>query len=140
MAKRTELQKLNREPIMVTIGENKYPIYPKPIVEARVWKQKALPILKPFFDELQMLEEKNTSQVSEIKFATLFIKFATETIDELIELFFDYCTNLNKKEIESIATEEEIYDALFCVIELSFPLVKRLGINLRQLNLQNPSE
>ena len=44
--------------------------------------------------------------------------------DQVIELFFDYAKDLNKEEIESVATDAEMTTAFGEVIKVAFPLAE----------------
>lgn len=128
---RTDTQKLNREPIKVVLGNKEYTISPKPIFVSRKWKQKALPVVEKFEGLFKIDLSNNAETIPAIK------EFIFIVTDELIDLVFDWETDLPKDLIMNSATEEELLEAAIVVIGLAFPLVQRLGVLNKLTNLQS---
>jgi len=126
MAERTEEQKIFHEPIKVVFGGKEFEVEPLTIKDSRVWRAKVWEV---------MVELPKTTKVSSAepdKFEAALKSMLVSTPDTVIDLFFAYAKNLNREEIEGIATETEMAIAWQKVAELAFPLlpglVKTIGM------------
>ena len=126
MAERTEEQKLFHDPIKIVFGCKEFEVKPLVIKESRAWRAKVWKV---------MVELPKTTKVSSAepdKFEAAIKSMLVSTPDTVIDLFFDYAKDLNREEIEGIATETEMAIAWQQVAELAFPLlpglVKTMGM------------
>lgn len=117
---RTEEQKLVQVPVTVIFGGKPYEIRPLVIKESRVWRQKVIKVLS----ELPQLTQV-TSEDKE-KFDSALETLLVTMPDTVVELFFEYAKDLNREEIESVATDTEMAAAWEKVVELAFPLLQGL--------------
>lgn len=120
MTERTEEQKIFHEPIKVVFGGKEFEIEPLVIKESRVWRAKVWEV---------MVELPKTTKVSSTepdKFEAALNSMLISTPNTVIDLFFAYAKNLNREEIEGIATETEMAIAWQKVAELAFPLLPGL--------------
>lgn len=117
---RTDENILHREGIEVTLGGNVYSIFPKSISESRKWKLKA----KPIIDELESVFNVDVNKTSDIVAAMKKLLFTT--VDQWIDLIFEWERDLPKQKILDTATEEEIIEAVYVVLKFAFPLVVQL--------------
>lgn len=128
---RTDADKLSAVPLVFVMGGEEYKIFPKPIMKSRVWKRKALPIV----EQMQKMFNIDSENLTEA--IPFVIKFLFETMDELIELVFEWEEELPKEKILNTATEEELFNVMLGVIGLAFPLVQKLGILEKLKNFQS---
>lgn len=124
---RTDSEKLGKLPIIVCLGGKEYNIHPKPLRQSRLWKEKAKDCIEDF-EHLFRVDYTNTQDAISALRAFLF-----DTLDELIDLVFEWEPDLPKDEILDTATEDEMLNAVFAVMELAFPLAQRFGINLSNM-------
>jgi hypothetical protein len=117
---RTEEEKLARAPVSVILGGKEYEIRQLTLAESRVWKKKVASLLAEGF--------KSTRATSDDidKFSASLSTFMIDAPDALIDLFFSYAKDLNREEIESVATESEIAVAWERIREVAFPLAQTL--------------
>jgi len=121
MAKvRTEEQKILSAPIVVEFGGKTYEIAPLVIRDSRKWRAhmtKALASL-PVYAEV-------TSDKPD-KFKDALYAMLVTMPDTVIDLFFEYAKDLNREEVEAVATDSEMAKAFDQVVELAFPLARTL--------------
>jgi len=118
MPKRTEEQKIIRAPIKVTLGGQEYEILPLVIRDSVLWRQKVVPLLIPLPKHLAT----DTPDGFEIAISELLVGMPNTVLD----LFFEYAKDLNRKEIEGKATEAEVAEAFNKIVEIAFPLSRSL--------------
>ena len=112
---RTEEQKLVQAGIKVILGGREYEIRPLVIRESREWRRKAV----PFQSALVKYASVNSDNPEELGKA--LNELLIDRIDQAIDLFFDYAKDLNRGEIEDLATDREIVEALNEVNAVAFP-------------------
>ena len=127
MEERTEEQKLVQAPVTVILGGNEYEIKPLVIRDSREWRKKITKLLAP----LPGLVNITTDEPQE--FEQVLNRLMSSMPDEVIDLFFDYAKDLNREEIESVATEAELANAFEQVIAVAFPLVESLPKVMSQI-------
>ena len=117
---RTEEQKLAQVPVTVVFGGKEYLIRPLVIKESREWRQKVIKVLTelPQFTKVTSDDPKKFNSALESLLITM--------PDTVVDLFFSYAKDLNREEIESIATDSEMAIAWDKVVELAFPLLQGL--------------
>ena len=102
MAERTEEQKILQEGVKVILGGKEYEIKPLPIKYSSEWRKKSIPIIV-YFMELAQIKDTD-SKDARGKMADLF----TSKLDAIQDSFFMYARDLNRDEIEEVATDAEI--------------------------------
>lgn len=120
MVERTEDEKLTKASLTVTLGDKEYEVAPLVIKYSRDWRKNSLPLIQYLIAYSQKSEDDMLGAVSEL--------FGSKT-DEIVESFFEYARDLDRDEIEGIATEGEIITAFMEVFNafvspLSKPAVK----------------
>ena len=115
---RTEEQKVTRAPIVVILGGKEHEIAPLVIRDARIWRAKVIKLIAPV---PQLVSTK-------IDTPDDFSKHLTEMLvaipDQVIDVFFEYAKDLNREEIEGIATDDEMAAAFLEVVKVAFPLAE----------------
>lgn len=120
MAERTEEQIVARAPIVVKLGGNEYEVAPLVIREARNWRRRVVEVITLLPEHLGA-----TTDAPEDFDAALKALLVTMQ-DTVLDLFFEYAKDLNREEIEGIATEEEVAEAFSRIVEVAFPLARSL--------------
>lgn len=112
---RTEEQKITQEPVVVVFGGKEYEIKPLPIIKASPWRKKFINLM----GEVSALAKVTSDDQGD------FIKALSDILaqkpDELVDLLFEYIPN--RKEIEQIASSNEILKAMEEVIALEAPFL-----------------
>ena len=126
---RTDIEKLCREPVKVTLGGVEYDIHPKPILSSRKWKAEANKKFINLQESVSLLftERDSVKALRELLFVHL---------DDLLDLVFLYESNLPKDKILTEAYEDELIEALIVIFGLAFPLAKMQGL-LQAVNALN---
>lgn len=117
---RTEEQKVAQAPIEVILGGKKYNIAPLVIRDSRAWRAK---VVEPI-SSLPAYEGVTTENTE--LFGKAINAMLVQMPDKVIDLFFDYARDLNREEIEAIATDSEIAKAFEQVVDVAFPLANSL--------------
>ena len=117
---RTEEQKVFQEPIKVTLGGREYDVAPLVIKYSRPWRKKVIGLVSG----LPKYAQADTNKPEE--FAEALNVLMVDSQDEIINLFFEYAKDLDREEIEDVATESEIAVAFQAVMNLAFPLSETL--------------
>ena len=117
---RTEEDKLTQSPILVILGGKEYPIRPLVIKESREWRRKLVVIFKKLPQYLKMTTDNPEG------FSEALNEMLIEMPDMVTDLFFSYAKDLDREEIESSATEEDLSKAFQEVIKYAFPLSQSL--------------
>lgn len=120
MQQRSEEQKLAQDPVMVTFGGKEYPLRVLVIKESREWRQQVIDLIK----QVPPLTSVSSDKPEEFNAAleTLLISMP----DQVCDLFFSYAKDLNREEIELVATDAEMALAWSKVTDLAFPLLQGL--------------
>ncbi|KKN60071.1 hypothetical protein LCGC14_0535400 [marine sediment metagenome] len=121
MEERNEEQKIAQASIEVILGGDKYQIKPLVIRDSREWRHKIIKLIAPLPNTVTRL---NIDSVSE--FEESLREMLVTNPDEVLNLFFEYAKELNKKEIEAKATDAEMAIAFQEVVKVAFPLAESL--------------
>lgn len=119
---RTEEEKVVRAPIKVIFGGNKYEIAPLVIRDSREWRKKVIGLVAPLPQMIKTTLDVNDSDA----FGKVLTNMLITMPDQVIDLFFEYAKDLNREEIENIATDAELALAFEEVIKVTFPLAESL--------------
>lgn len=125
---RTEEEKLLKSPIVVTLGGVNYPVTLLPIRYSSEWRIKFKPILLFILRLLQVMKSDNKEEIN-----NLTVEMLTNKMPEIIDCFFSYARELNREEIESIATDG---DVLMAFLEV----VKKIYVPFVKLPLETPGK
>ena len=116
MSTRTEEDKILQAPIEVTLGGQAYQIKPLVIRDAREWRKKLVALISSLPGYAKDDED----------FTFAMRGMLVELPDQAADLFFAYARDLDREEIEGIATEAELAEAFDQVMEVALPLVGKL--------------
>lgn len=108
--RRDEAEIVFQEPIKVILGGREYKIKPLVIKYSRPWRKK----LAELVASANYAQKVNTDKPEEFKEAVQFLM--AESIDTVIDLFFEYAKDLKREEIEEIATEAELGNAFEAIM------------------------
>ena len=97
-----------------------------PIVLSRPWRASVFAALSSLPNYIGVTTDNPEEFIKAIN------QMLVETPDTIIDLFFGYAKDLNRDEIEAIATDIEMVVAFGQVVDIGFPLAKSLvGTMLR---------
>ena len=130
---RTEEQKIAREPVTASFGGKEYKIRVLTLGESREWKQNVAKLMDNSVSQIQ------TNDSDSEKFSKTLLSFMLDSPNTMIDLFFSYAKDLNREEIEQVATEEEISIAWDKVREVAFPLAQTLVQTINKMTPQGKS-
>lgn len=124
---RTEEEKLAQAPLIVRLGGKDYEVKPLVIRDSRLWRGKLAKVLGdlPKYITVSTDDEDAFQQAMEV--------MIVQMPDTVADLFFEYARDLNREEIEALATEEEVATAFLEVQRYAFPLARSLLKILKQL-------
>jgi len=118
---RTEEDKIAQAPLTITLGGVNYDVKPLVIRDSRVWRKKVSALL----GNIPKYANADTDNPEEFKVA--MENMMSIAPDAIIDLVFDYCVDLNREEIEAVATDAEIGVAFTKILEVAFPLARSLA-------------
>jgi len=121
MTTRTEEDIISQAPLTIVLGGEQHKIRPLVIKESRAWRKQ--------FTELigQLPQYANVTTDDTKGFASAMDMLIVRMPDQVVDLFFLYAVELDREQIESVATDAEIATAFEEVVKLAFPLVSSLG-------------
>jgi len=106
MENRTEEDKLTKAPLVVILGGKEHTVAPLVIKYSREWRKTSMPLINFLITYSRQKGRDMEDGISEL--------FGDKT-DAIIESFFEYARELNREEIEGIATDGEIITAFLGV-------------------------
>jgi len=109
MSKRTEEDKILQNGIKVILGGKEYSIRPLVIRYSGAWRKKSIPLVASLMRFTSFMSEVKPGNTEGLEQAVTEM-FTTRT-DEMLDSFFEYARELNREEIEGIATDGEVIDA-----------------------------
>lgn len=121
-ANRTEEQIVARASVMVILGGKEYGITPLVIRDSREWRQKVIKLIAPLPQLVSTTLNVNDPGIFEGALTQMLVTMPEQVAD----LFFQYAKDLDREEIEGIATDEELAKAFEEVSKLAFPLAESL--------------
>lgn len=117
---RSEEQIVARADITVILGGNEYKIAPLVIRDSREWRKKVIELITPLPGLITVTMDDSAG------FGEALRQMLVIMPDQVIGLFFEYAKDLNREEIEGIATDAEMAKAFEEVIQVAFPLAQSL--------------
>lgn len=118
--KRTDEEKICRASLVVVFGGKEYEVQPLVIRESRAWRQELVGTLA----DLPKYAQATTDKPKE--FGEAIRVLLIDNPDTVVNLFFKYAKDLNRDEIENIATDDEMAKAFAQVVKVAFPLARGL--------------
>lgn len=112
---RTEEDILTQAGIKVVLGGRDYFIKPLVIRDSGPWRKKAA----PFLADLARIASVKSDKPEDFKQALM--ELMGSRIDETLNLFFEYAKDLDREEIEQMATDGEVIKAFNGVVKIAFP-------------------
>jgi hypothetical protein len=117
---RTEEEKVVQAPIVIILGGQEYNVKPLVIRDSRIWRQKVADLLGNIPKHITPDSDKPD------EFKVALQSLMSTVPDAIIDLLFDYAVDLDREEIEGIATDAEIGIAFTKILEVAFPLTQSL--------------
>ena len=117
---RTEEQKVSQANIEVILGGKKYEIAPQVIRDSREWRKKVIALIAPLPSLVNITMDEPED------FERALTQMMVIMPDQVIDIFFEYAKNLDREEIEGVATDTEMADAFLEVVQVAFPLSQSL--------------
>jgi len=124
---RTEEDKLTKALIKVILGGKEYEIKPLVIRDARDWRKQLTALLSRIPSYTGITTDDPAG------FANAMQAMVVDMPDQMADLFFAYAKDLDRDEIEGLASEAELAAAVEQVLEVAFPLVQSLTTSLKRL-------
>lgn len=124
---RTEEDKIVQAGIKVILGGKEFSVKPLVIRDSREWRKGVVGLLS----SLPEYTEVTTDTPDEFGKALNAVMVALP--DKVTDLFFQYAKELNREEIEAVATDAELAKAFEQVVELAFPLAQSLTKTMEKL-------
>ena len=120
--KRTEEQIVTQEPLELIFGGASYSVKPLVIRDSRLWRQKVANLI----GDVPKYLKPDTDDPDQFKAAMNTMMMSMP--DTIIDLVFEYAKDLNREEIEAIATDAEIGEAFSKIMAVAFPLSRNLVV------------
>ena len=117
---RTEEDKITQSGIKVILGGREYEVRPLVIRDSRGWRRKIISLIAP------LPKLVKTTMDNPEDFESVLTQMMVTMPDQVIDLFFEYAPDLNREEIEKVATDAEIAKAFEEVVKVAFPLAESL--------------
>ena len=117
---RTEEDKVTIAPIEVMLGGQKYRIEQLRIKDSRGWRKSVVKLMTDLPGYV------NKAMAKDADFFDALNGLIVTMPDAVIDLFFSYARDLDRDEIEEIASESELSLAWDEVIKVAFPLLKSI--------------
>jgi hypothetical protein len=118
---RTEEDKVCRATIMVMLGGKEHQICPLVIRDSRIWRKGVAEALA------QLPRYASITTEDPDAFGAAMLAMLVDMPDTVADLFFGYAKDLNREEIEAVATDAELAQAFKEVTSIAFPLVESLS-------------
>lgn len=125
---RTEDDKLCQAPIIVILGGKKYNVKQLVIRDSRLWRSDVVKAISTL-PKYASVTTDNIEQFGDAINQMLMVMPNT-----VIDLFFGYAKDLDRDEIEAVATDNEVATAFGQVVDVSFPLAKSLVGTMTKLS------
>lgn len=118
MTERSESDIVLQATIKVMLGGQEFGVKPLSIRQAGEWRKKAVALMAP----LPKMVEVTTDTPEE--FGDVLTMLMVTMPDQVVELFFDYATDLDREWVETHATEAELAVAFEEISKVAFPLAE----------------
>lgn len=128
---RTEEDKITQTPAKVILGGKEYEIKPLSIKYSLPWAKKMAQMLIKFIPLAAVKSDDGDAFTGAIN------EIIVVSPEQLVEMFFEYARDLDRKQIEDSATSIEIINAFEAVLEFERPL---FGMALRLIGKAMPEK
>jgi len=128
MPGRSEEQRIYQEGIKVILGGKEYTVHPLKLREEREWRQKLAELVGSLPQFANVTTENPEAFQGAIK--ALMVNLP----DQVVDLFFLYAKDLDRKAIEEEAVGTEVAEAFKAVMTLAFPLPQALTEAMMKLS------
>lgn len=126
------MEKLLPKTVEIILGGVPYTIKEKSILRMTEWRKVTTKLGKKLSSVYFDCADKEKTQ---IEFYTEVIEILlADGLDDLLEGFWLYCTELKREEIEENISDEEMIDAIIEVFKLTIPFFMNLWKKMDQLN------
>ena len=119
---RTEEQIVSRTPIVVVLGGEEYSVKLLVIEDSRKWRGEVAKLLA------SIPQYANATTDDSVAFEKVMTAMVVGMPDTITDLFFQYAKDLNRDEIEGVATDAEMAKAFEEVVSIAFPLVGSMNM------------
>jgi hypothetical protein len=123
MKERSEEDIISKAPILVTLGEQRYPLKPLPILLARKWRSLLTQTMQDIVGS--MSAEQTTTNMGPAMTAAL-VAFP----DKVVDLVLAWAPELPKEIIE-VATEEQFAVAYSAIMVMAYPFLAPLALTVK---------
>ncbi len=117
---RSEDDIVHQTPIVVILGGKEHKIAPLVIRDSREWRKRVIALIAP----LPRMVKVDTDDPD--GFEAVLNNMMVTMPDQVVDLFFVYAKDLNRDEIEGVATDAEMSAAFEAVVKTAFPLAESL--------------
>ena len=121
MADRTEEDIVTQSPLEVILGGKKISIKLLTIKEAKIWRKKVVDCINQYAAKSEVSSDNPEAFLAGL--SDLLVGMP----DAVMDLFFNYARELDRKAIEAVANDVEIAAAWEQVQVVAFPLTQSLG-------------
>jgi len=125
---RTEEDKLVQAPLRITLGGVVHEVKPLVIRDSRAWRRK----LSAMLGQLPQYAAVTTDAPDDFKAALNAMLVSMP--DQVVDLVFDYARDLNRQELEAVATDAEVAVAFEQIVEVAFPLARSVAGAMTKLS------
>lgn len=114
-----EEKKTPQAGVKVVLGGQEYQIKPLTIKYSSPWRKKAVELIGSLTQYADIVPD-NLEDFTPKDLNQALIQVLVDTPDKMGGLFFEYAKDLNREEIEEVATDYELAEAFGKVLELAF--------------------
>jgi hypothetical protein len=130
---RTEEEKVTQAPLILILGGIEREVRPLVIRDSRAWRAKVAKLI----GGLPQYAKATSDDPDQFK--TAIDGMMSAMPDSIVDLVFDYARELDREEIEGIATDTEISIAFTRILEVAFPLARSLAEAVKVLSAKPSS-
>jgi hypothetical protein len=124
-APRTEEEKVLQAPLKIILGGTEHDVKPLVIRDSRAWREKVSRLM----GDIPKHTKPDTNDPDGFQSAMESLMVAAP--NTIINLVFEYAVDLDRDEIEATATDHEMGEAFYKILEFAFPLTKTLTAGVR---------
>ncbi len=118
---RTEEQILATAPLKVWLGGGEHEVKLLVARDSRKWREEAVKLLASLPDYVNIDTDDGK------KFGAAMKALMVGMPDTVVDLFFLYAKDLNRKDIEAVATDQELSQAFTQVSAAAFPFIEAVS-------------
>jgi len=126
---RTETEKVLQTPIKVGLGVKEFEIKPLPVKYALPWCGKVVGLLKDIPAYAEKIDKNDLASLGDVLQCLMAGNPAL-----IVDLFFEYARDIDRSEIEEVATSAEIVAGFEGVLSLELPLLGSVGRTIKAIS------